>query len=144
MSSQPGRAAANQVVVENFRQNGGLVTIPPFVGASLLLLTTIGATSGLRRTVPLGYSGGGERYVVVGLDGGGPRVFAWVHNVRVHPIVTVEVGTETFEARATVTEGAERRRLFDAHAAAIPIFAEFERQAPREMPVVTLERIEAS
>jgi deazaflavin-dependent oxidoreductase (nitroreductase family) len=138
-----GEATWNQKIVENFRQNGGLVTIPPFVGASLLLLTTIGATSGLRRTVPLGYTRDGDWYVVASSNSGGPTNSAWVNNVRVHPIVTVEVGTETFAAQARVTAGAERRRLYDAHAVAIPIFVEYERKAPREIPVVTLERIGA-
>jgi deazaflavin-dependent oxidoreductase (nitroreductase family) len=136
-------ATWNQKIVEDFRQHGGHVTIPPFVGASLLLLTTIGVTSGLRRTAPLGYTRDGDRYVVAGSNSGGPTNSAWVNNVRVHPIVTVEVGTETFTARASVTAGAERRRLYDAHAAAIPIFVEYERRAPREIPVVTLERIGA-
>ena len=62
-------------------------------------------------------------------------------NVKLHPEVTIEVGTETFRARATLTEGAERRRLFDAHAIAIPVFAEYERMTEREIPVVVLDRL---
>ena len=45
------------------------------------------------------------------------------------------------KARATVTEGAERRRLLDAHQAAIPIFLKYESMTERELPVVALERL---
>jgi hypothetical protein len=56
----------------------------------------------------------------------------------------VEVGTELFRARALITSGDERRRLFDAHAAVLPGFADYERMTDREIPVVTLERSDRS
>jgi hypothetical protein len=51
------------------------------------------------------------------------------------------VGDETFQARATIVEGDERRRLLDAHIAAIPMFGKYEQMTDRELPVVALERI---
>jgi hypothetical protein len=56
-------------------------------------------------------------------------------------VVTVEVGGETFEARARVTEGAERDRLFAERAAASPNFAEYQRKTTRVIPVVVLKRL---
>jgi proline iminopeptidase len=56
--------------------------------------------------------------------------------------VTIEVGTEKFQARARVTDGAERRRLLDDRIAAVPIFGDYERKANRDLPVVVLERID--
>jgi len=55
--------------------------------------------------------------------------------------VTVEVGGETFEARASVTEGAERDRLFAQRAATNPNFAEYQQRTTRVIPVVVLERL---
>lgn len=133
--------AWNEGIIADFRAHGGQLTIPPFVGANLLLLTTIGAKSGVPRTSPIGYTRDGERYVIVGSNSGGPTNSAWLYNVRADPTVTVEVGTETFRARATETVGAERRRLFDAHADAIPQFRKYEGMTERELPVVVLERI---
>ena len=54
-------------------------------------------------------------------------------------MVSVEVGVETFQARATITTGAERQRLWAAHVAAIPHFATYEKMVERELQVVTLE-----
>ena len=54
--------------------------------------------------------------------------------------MTVEVGTEKFQARARITTGAERRRLLDDRIAAIPQFGIYEKQTKRELPVIVIER----
>lgn len=54
--------------------------------------------------------------------------------------MTVEIGTERFEARATVAEGEERDRLFDQQATQMPGFAEYQKKTTRQIPVVILER----
>ena len=59
----------NARVVEEFRANGGAVG-GPWEGATMLLLHTKGATSGLPRVNPLVYLPDGERYVIVGSKGG--------------------------------------------------------------------------
>jgi len=133
----------NATIIENFRENGGHVTIPPFQDSKLLLLTTTGATSGKPNTVPLGYTRDGDAYVVVGSNSGLPDQPVWLRNLLAQPVVRVEVGPETFDARAVVTAGAERRRLLDAHQAAIPIFTKYEGMTERQLPVITLERITA-
>jgi deazaflavin-dependent oxidoreductase (nitroreductase family) len=132
--------SGNERIIQDFRAHGGRSTIPPFVNSSLLLLTTTGARSGQSRTTPLGFSRDGDRYVVVGSNSGGPLNPLWLRNVLADSAVTVEVGVETFRARAIVTEGSEHRRLLDHHQAAIPIFLKYEQMAGRELPVVTLER----
>jgi hypothetical protein len=55
-----------------------------------------------------------------------------------HPIVTVEVGGETFTAQARVTEGAERERLI---ATLNPQFIDVQARTSRVIPVVVLERV---
>ncbi len=55
--------------------------------------------------------------------------------------MTVELGPEKFRARATVAGEAERRRLYDQHAAKMPAFAEYEKRTTRKIPVVVLQRI---
>jgi hypothetical protein len=62
-------------------------------------------------------------------------------NLVVDPVVAVEVGRETFAARAVVTEGAKRDRLFAAHAAEFPYFVGYRKKTSRVIPVVLLERI---
>ena len=129
----------NARVIDEFRANDGKVG-GPFEGAALLLLTTTGARSGERRTSPVVYSTDGDRLVIVASKAGAPNNPAWFHNLIANPTVTVEVGTDAFEATAAVTDEAERRRLFDAQAAMMPGFKEYEQKTSRVIPVVTLRR----
>jgi deazaflavin-dependent oxidoreductase (nitroreductase family) len=109
----------NRQVIDEFRARGGTVG-GRFVGLPLPLplLSTVGARSGRRRTVPVTYVADGERYVIAaGANAGNP---AWCHNVLAHPTVTVEVGTAVLEAVARVAADAERDALFDRYASEQP------------------------
>ncbi|MCA1724096.1 MAG: nitroreductase family deazaflavin-dependent oxidoreductase [Thermomicrobia bacterium] len=110
----------NQQVIAEFRANGGKVG-GPFAGRSMLLLTTTGAKSGQPRTSPLVYTTDGDRIVIIASKGGAPTNPDWYRNLVAHPTATVELGTEKFQARATVIEGQERERLYDQQAAQIPV-----------------------
>jgi len=134
-------AAMTAALITDFRANGGQVTSGPFAGRPVLLLTTTGAKSGQPRLAPLVYSRDGDHYVIVASKGGAPTHPAWYQNLLAHPTVTVEVGEGTFEARARVTEGAERDRLFAQRAADSPNFAEYQQRTTRVIPVVVLERL---
>jgi deazaflavin-dependent oxidoreductase (nitroreductase family) len=130
----------NENVINEFRANGGKVG-GPFEGASMMLLTTTGAKSGQARTRPVVYTKDGDRFVIIASKAGAPTNPDWFHNLAANPEVTLEVGVETFPARATVTSGEERTRLYDAQAALMPRFAEYAQQTTREIPVVVLERL---
>jgi deazaflavin-dependent oxidoreductase (nitroreductase family) len=131
----------NQRVIDDFRAHQGQITSGPFAGRSLLLLTTTGAQTGEPRTTPLAYHRDGDRLVIVASKGGAPAHPAWYHNLRAHPEVTVELGPDTFRARAVVTDDAERRRLYDQRVEKMPAFADYEKKTTRKIPVVVLQRI---
>ena len=143
MPIPPSEVAWNEGHIADFRAHGGEITQGPLKGADVLLLTTTGVKSGDERLTPLGFTKDGERWVVVASNSGYDHDPSWVANIRAEPAVTVEVGTERFPARATITTGAERDRLWAAHKAAIPIFERYETMTARELPVVALERIAA-
>jgi deazaflavin-dependent oxidoreductase (nitroreductase family) len=130
----------NQGVIDDFRAHRGQITKGPFTGRPLLLLTTRGAKTGRERTNPLAYTRDGDRILVIASKGGAPTNPDWYRNLRANPTVTVEVGPERFEANASVASGAERRRLYDLHAAHMPAFKQYEKRTSREIPVVVLER----
>ena len=81
--------------------------------------------------------------MVIASKGGAPTNPDWFRNLVANPTVTVEVGAETFQARASVAEGDERQRLFDQQATLMPGFAEYQRNTTRQIPVVVLERVAA-
>ena len=129
----------NRQIIEEFHANEGKVG-GPFKGASLLLLTTTGAKSGQRRTTPLVYLPDGNRMVIFASKGGAPTNPDWYHNVVAHPEVTVEAGTETFEATASVVTGEERDRLYAIQAEHSPNFGEYQAKTDRKIPVIALKR----
>ena len=129
----------NRQLIEEFRTNRGK-TGGPFEGRPLLLLTTTGAKSGARRTTPMMYIPDGERLLVIASNIGAPAHPAWYHNLVAHPDVTVEVGTETFEATAIVIEGTERDRLWSRIVASYPFFADHQAKTTRQIPVIALSR----
>ena len=59
-----------------------------------------------------------------------------------HPDVTVELGTEKFEARATVVDSAEWERLGSIQVQKLPGLAELQAKITRKVPAVLLERNE--
>ncbi|RBQ17916.1 nitroreductase family deazaflavin-dependent oxidoreductase [Spongiactinospora rosea] len=131
----------NQQIIDEFRANGGRVG-GPFEGARLLLLTTTGARSGARRTTPVGYLPDGDRMLIIGSAGGSPRHPAWYHNLVADPVVTVETGAFTFQARAAVLSGAERDAMFARAVEADPGWGEYQAKTTRVIPVVALTPID--
>ncbi len=130
----------NANLIKEFRANGGTVG-GQFAGAPMILITTKGAKSGQERTTPLVYTRDGDNYVIIASKGGAPTNPAWYHNLVANPEATAEVGTETFRVRARVAGGEERQRLYDAQAALMPNFAEYQKKTSRQIPVVVLEPV---
>jgi deazaflavin-dependent oxidoreductase (nitroreductase family) len=106
----------------------------------LLLLTTTGARTGQRRAVPLTYLPDGHRYVVTAGNAGSASHPAWYYNLAANPGVTVEVGTEVFEAVAVTADEAERGALYELFAAAYPQADEYQARTTRQIPVVIITR----
>lgn len=129
----------NAQVIEEFRANAGKVG-GYFEGANLVLLTTRGAKTGKVTTSPVMYLPDGERYVVIASNAGADHHPAWFHNLSANPDATAEIGTETFEVKATTIDGAERDELYARMVAIAPGFAEYEAKTSRRIPVLALYR----
>lgn len=127
----------NRKVIEEFRANGGKVG-GRFEGKTLALLHTRGAKSGQARINPLACIRDGERYVVIASKAGAPTHPDWYYNVAAHPTVTVEYGTEIFQAQATIAAEPERTRLYNKMIEIMPGFAEYQQKAGRVIPVIIL------
>lgn len=130
----------NKQVIEEFRANDGKVG-GMFESMTLLLLHTTGAKSGAHRINPMVTLKDGDRYLVIASKAGAPSHPDWYHNVVAHPDVRVEVGTEKFEANATIVPEPERSELYAKISAQHPQFAEYQQKTTRVIPVVALSRV---
>lgn len=130
----------NTAIIDEFRANSGKVG-GAFAGKTLLLLHTVGAKSGQERINPVAYVKDGDRFVIIASKGGAPTNPDWYYNILAHPLVTVEVGTDQFQARAEVASEPERTRLYQKMVEMMPGFADYERKTTRVIPVITLSRV---
>ena len=126
----------NEPVIKEFRENGGKVK----GWAPLILLTTKGAKTGQSRIIPLMYVPYGNQILAIASKGGAVNHPEWYHNVLAHPNVTVEVGDEKFETTARILTGAEREQAFEKAVEVFPPYGKYQKKAPREIPVIALER----
>ena len=94
----------NAKIVDEFRANAGKLG-GPFEGADMLLLHTRGAKTGAERVNPVAYQHVGDDIAVFASKGGADTNPDWFHNLKAHPEVTVEVGSDTIDVRARVAEG---------------------------------------
>ncbi|HTU96714.1 MAG TPA: nitroreductase family deazaflavin-dependent oxidoreductase [Solirubrobacteraceae bacterium] len=127
----------NAQVIDEFRANEGRVG-GMFENMPLLLLHHSGAKSGTDYVNPLAYLRDGDRYVIFASKGGAPENPAWFHNVTAHPDVSIEVGTDTLDVRASQADSDERDRLYAAQSERSPQFVEYQEKAGRTIPVVVL------
>lgn len=139
MTSPADRKAFNEALIQEFRANEGKVG-GRFEGRPVLLLTATGAKSGRKLTIPLVYLQDGQRRLVFASKAGAPTNPDWYHNLVANPTVTVEVGTDTYDATAVVVTGEERDRLYAKQVAAMPQFGTYQEGTTRAIPVIALER----
>ncbi len=131
----------NEQIIEEFHSNEGRVG-GPFEGRTLLLLHHRGAKTGTERVNPLAYQRLSDDSVAVFASAGGaPKTPDWFHNLVANPDVTVEIGTETFPARAHVADEGEREPIWERQKREWPGFADYEVKTAgiREIPVVVLD-----
>ena len=107
-------------------------------GATILLLTTTGRTSGEERTTPLIHRTDGDRWVVIASKGGAPDHPAWYKNLEADPEATIQVQADELAVVASTAQGAERERLWQEMTEDWPAYDDYQGKTEREIPVVVL------
>jgi deazaflavin-dependent oxidoreductase (nitroreductase family) len=105
-----------------------------------LLLTTRGRRSGKLRRTALVYARDGDCYVVAASNAGADRHPAWYLNLVAGPNVTVQVGGQSFPARARTATPQEKPRLWELMVATMPSYRGYQEATSRDIPVVIIER----
>ena len=127
-------------VIAEFRANDGHVG-GDLAGTPIILIHHIGARTRTERVTPLAYSLQPDgRLVIAASNGGSPTHPAWFHNLKAHPTIKVELGTETFTALAEEVTGDAHAELWPKLVAASPALGEFQAKTTRRIPLFTLTR----
>jgi deazaflavin-dependent oxidoreductase (nitroreductase family) len=130
----------NQKVVEEFRANGGKVSMFDY---PLIILHTIGRNSGDTHLVPLGLSPSDDDEIYLyGTFVGSKTDPVWAHNLRATANIDVELADETYVARVEEIHGEAAENRLAAMAEFSGQFADYiTSAAPRIIPVFKVSRL---
>jgi F420H(2)-dependent quinone reductase len=109
-------------------------------GMPVIVLTTVGAKTGLLRKTALMRVEHDGQYAVIGSLGGAPKHPVWVHNIRKQPHVELQDGPEKHDYTAVEAEGELRDQWWERAVAAYPPYADYQKKTSRVIPVFVLTR----
>ena len=135
---EPSTSAWARKQAETFERTNGQKA-NTLQGKPVIVLTSVGASSGkLRKTALMRVEHDG-RYAVVASKGGTPENPAWYRNLVAHPHVELQDGAVKKDYVARELSGAERDEWWERAVAAYPPYAEYQRKTERLIPVLLLE-----
>ena len=105
----------------------------------IVILTTLGRTSGKLRKVAVMRVEHDGVYAVVASLGGGPRDPVWYHNALSHPRVELQDGPVRRDMTTREVKGAEKAIWWARAVAAFPAYADYQVTTKREIPILVLE-----
>jgi deazaflavin-dependent oxidoreductase (nitroreductase family) len=106
-----------------------------------LLLHTVGAKTGQPRVNTLSYARDGKDYLVVASMGGAPRSPGWYHNLKAHPNVEINVGTQRLAvtARPILPDDPDYARLWQlVNRNNANRYEAYQKKTSRPIPIVAL------
>jgi deazaflavin-dependent oxidoreductase (nitroreductase family) len=124
-----------------YRASRGRFTLTSLVsGLPIAMVTTTGAKSGQKRTVPLLGLPSSEGLAVIASSYGQERHPGWYYNLRANPKGEVAIGSEKRAFHAVEAEGEQRARIWRQALEQYPGFATYERRAShRQIAVWVLQ-----
>lgn len=111
-------------------------------GKPVVLLTTVGAKTGKLRKTPLMRVEHDGEYAIVASLGGAPKHPVWYHNIKAHPRVELQDGTEIHDFEAREVFGDEKALWWERAVAAWPDYANYQKKTQRQIPVFVLSRVD--
>ena len=111
-------------------------------GIPIVIITSLGASSGkLRKFALMRVEHDGE-YALIASKGGDPAHPAWYHNLVAEPLVEIQDGAEPHDYRTEIVTGDERQAWWNRGVAIYPPYAEYQEKTDREIPVFVARRID--
>jgi F420H(2)-dependent quinone reductase len=135
----PSTAAWARKQAEAYEASGGAESAE-LRGKPIIVLTSVGAKSGMLRKTALMRVEHEGAYAVVASQGGAPRHPVWYWNLTKNPRVELQDGAEKHDYVAHEAEGDEYAAWWDRAVAAWPDYAKYQLKTERRIPVFVLVR----
>ena len=122
------------------RLSGGKLTVAQVSGLPIIEITTTGAKTGKRRTLPLTGLPDGEKYALIASNFGQDHHPGWYYNLKASPECTVKKDGLTGVYIAREANEQENRYYYDMAIAYYIGYAAYKKRAGnRKIPVMILE-----
>ena len=137
---QPSGSAWVDDQVSEYEGSGG-TSGTTLRGVPTIVVTSVGASTGKLRKHPVMRVEHDGTYAAVASKGGAPNDPAWAANLRKHPVVDLQDGTDKGEFRARELTGDERAQWWKRATAVWPDYDDYQTKTDRQIPVFVLERV---
>lgn len=127
--------------VEEYEGSGG-TRGTTMRGIPVIVLTTVGAASGLVRKTPLMRVEHDGAYAIVASKGGAPTHPSWYRNVVANPFVELQDGAVRQDMVAREVTGQEKAQWWARPVEAYPPYAEYQTKTDRQIPVFVCEPVQ--
>lgn len=140
----PSKADWVREQVARFEASGGTeATVLERTGDPIVVITSVGAKSGVLRKNPVMRVERDGKYLAVASKGGAPDNPEWFHNFVAHPEVDLQDGPDkkTYSVRL-LEDGPERDDWWQHAVATWPTYAEYQKKTDRLIPLFLLEPLD--
>jgi len=128
--------------VETYESSGGTQALTlGDTGMPVIILTSLGATSGKVRKAALMRVEHDGVYAVVASQGGAPTHPTWYFNLKAHPLVELQDREHKQDMVAREVTGDEYALWWKRAVDAYPPYAEYQTKTSRTIPVFVLEPV---
>jgi F420H(2)-dependent quinone reductase len=127
--------------VEQYESSGGTEGTM-LRGVPVVVITSVGASSGKLRKNPVMRVEHDGEYAAVASKGGAPEHPAWYRNLVGHPLVELQDESAKGDYTARVASGEERGVWWKRAVEVWPDYAEYQTKTEREIPVFVLEPVD--
>lgn len=108
-------------------------------GFPVVIVTSVGASSGKLRKTPLMRVEYGGRYALVASQGGAPKHPTWYYNLLQDPHIELQDGPVPQHMTVRLLEGDEKDEWWVRAVQAFPNYAKYQERTERQIPVFLAE-----
>ena len=137
----PSPSDRSRTQADVFEASGG-TEANTMAGVPVIVLTSVGARTGLLRKTPLMRVEHDGEYAVVASMGGAPTHPVWYHNLVAHPQVELQDGPVKRDYTAREVSGAERDMWWERACAVWKDYASYQTRTTPQIPVLVLTPVQ--
>ena len=109
---------------------------------AILILHTVGRTSGQERTIPIAYFEHEGQYLIVASNWGKDKQADWYLNLKKNPHAKLEIKGKLIAVTGREAQGEEYNRLWKFVTARHPPYLDYQKMTTRPIPIMVFERVD--